>query len=141
MTWYAVHRSDNGELVSVGTEVADPLPVELTALALTGEPSFRTHRWNAATRAVEPIPPPTDDELIAQQPRKQRLEPTVAAGKAALRDLLDEQVQEAQAWEWFSTKAAADTNLPAAAKTAVAALATAEYERAKRLLAAWRAAT
>lgn len=85
---------------------------------------------------------PTADEIVAQlPPRPQRLEPTVAAGKAALRDLLDEQVQEAHAWEWFSTKAAADTNLPAAAKTAVAALATAEYERAKRLLAAWRQAT
>lgn len=141
MTWYAVHRSDNGELVSVGTEVADPLPAELTALALTGEPSFRTHRWNAATRALELIPPPTDDELIAQQPRKVRLEPTAAAGKPALRDLLDEQVQAAAAWDWFATKAATDANLPAAAKTAVAALATAEYERAKRLLAAWRAAT
>lgn len=141
MTWYAVHRSDNGELVSVGTEVADPLPVGLTALALAEQPSFRTHRWSAVTRAMEPIPPPTDDDLLAQQPRKVRLEPTAAAGKAALRDLLDEQVQEAHSWEWFATKCAADTNLQAAAKTAVAALATAEYERAKRLLVAWRAAT
>lgn len=104
-------------------------------------PSGHSARLALNSEFTPAPPPPTDDELIAQQPRKQRLEPTVAAGKAALRDLLDEQVQEAQAWEWFSTKAAADTNLPAAAKTAVAALATAEYERAKRLLAAWRAAT
>lgn len=86
-------------------------------------------------------PPPTDDDLLAQQPRKVRLEPTAAAGKPALRDLLDEQVRDAQAWDWFATKAAADGALPAAAKTAVAGLALAEYERAKRLLAAWRAAT
>lgn len=140
--WYAIHRNDNGELVSVGTEVADPLPAGLTALALAEQPSFRTHRWNAVARAMEPIPPPTDDDLLAQQPRKVRLEPTAAAaGKPALRDLLDEQVQEAQAWDWFATKTAADGNLPAAAKTAVAGLALAEYERAKRLLAAWRAAS
>lgn len=86
-------------------------------------------------------PPPTDDDLLAQQPRKVRLEPTAAAGKPALRDLLDEQVQEAQAWDWFATKTAADGNLPAAEKKAVAGLALAEYERAKRLLQAWRAAT
>lgn len=86
-------------------------------------------------------PPPTDDDLLAQQPRKVRLEPTAAAGKPALRDLLDEQVRDAQAWDWFATKAAAEGALPAAAKTAVAGLALAEYERAKRLLAAWRAAT
>lgn len=86
-------------------------------------------------------PPPTDDDLLTQQPRKVRLEPTAAAGKPALRDLLDEQVQAAQAWDWFATKTAGDGALAAAAKTAVAALATAEYERAKRLLQAWRAAT
>ncbi len=141
MTWYAIHRIDSGALVSVGTEVADPLPVGLTALALAEQPSFRTHQWNAVARAMEPIPPPTDDDLLAQQPRKVRLEPTAAAGKPALRDLLDEQVQEAQAWDWFATKTAADGNLPAAEKKAVAGLALAEYERAKRLLQAWRAAT
>lgn len=81
------------------------------------------------------------EERLAQQRPRERLEPTAAAPKGLLRDLLDEQVQEAQAWDWFATKTAADGNLPAAAKTAVAGLALAEYERAKRLLAAWRAAS
>lgn len=84
-------------------------------------------------------PPPTDDDLLAQQPRKVRLEPTAAAGKPALRDLLDEQVRDAQAWDWFAAKCETDA-LPAAAKTAIRGLATVEYERGKRLLAAWRAA-
>lgn len=104
-------------------------------------PAGHSARLAADDEGVPSKPPLTDDERVAQRPARERLEPTSAAPKAALRDLLDEQVQEAQAWDWFATKTAADGNLPAAAKTAVAGLALAEYERAKRLLAAWRAAS
>lgn len=133
MPRYAVIRIADGAIVNV---------VEWDGDTNTWQPpSGHSARLAADGEGVPAPPPPTDDELIAQQPRKQRLEPTAAAGKAALRDLLDEQVQEAQAWEWFSTKCAADGNLPAAAKADVATLAVAEYTRAKRLLAAWRQAT
>lgn len=133
MPRYAVIRIADGAIVNVVEWDGDT--------AKWQPPSGHSARLAADGEGVPAPPPPTDDELIAQQPRKVRLEPTAAAGKAALRDLLDAQVQEAQAWEWFSTKAAADAGVSAAAKTAVAALALAEYERAKRLLAAWRAAT
>lgn len=85
-------------------------------------------------------PPPNADDLLAAQPRKPRLAPTAAAGKAALRDLLDEQVQVAQAWRWFADAVAADVAIGAAAKTAVEALAAGELAEAKRLLQAWRQA-
>lgn len=84
---------------------------------------------------------PTDAELMSDYQPRARLDPGSTVGKAALRDLLDEQLRDAQAWEWFAAKCAADGGLPAAAKAAVTALATAEYERAKRLLQAWRQAS
>ena len=85
---------------------------------------------------------PTDDELALQlPPPPRRLAPTQAAGKAALKDLLDAQIGEAQSWEWFAAKVSLDVGVPAAAKTAVQALADAEYAEAKRLALAWRQAT
>jgi len=84
--------------------------------------------------------PPTDDEQAQAIPRKVRLAVTSAAGKAALKDMLDEQIAQAQAWEWFNTKIQADA-VGAAAKTAVQNLANAEYTEAKRLAVAWNQAT
>lgn len=103
-------------------------------------PAGHSARLAADDEGVPSKPPLTDDERVAQRPARERLKPTSAAPKAALRDLLDEQVRDAQAWEWFATKCAADANLPAGAKADTAALATAEYTRAKRLLQAWRQA-
>jgi len=84
---------------------------------------------------------PSDDELMVAPPRKQRLAPTAAAGKAALRGLLDDQVMGAQAWNWFAAKAATDSGLSQVAKDAIVAIAAAEYTETKRLLQAWRQAT
>ena len=50
MTWYAVCRTATGELVSVGTVLATPLPSGLTALPLVIEPDNTALTWNAATR-------------------------------------------------------------------------------------------
>lgn len=84
---------------------------------------------------------PTPDDMVASVPITTKLAPTAAVGKAALKDLLDAQIAQAQAWDWFATKVAVDAGVPAAAKTAVQGLADAEYAEAKRLALAWRAAT
>lgn len=55
--WHAVYRSDSGELVSIGTVVAAPLPPEMASIALAAEPDRQHEQWNAITRAFEPKPP------------------------------------------------------------------------------------
>jgi hypothetical protein len=138
--WWAIHDDTTGELRSVATVPADPLPPGLAKTVLADRPNIGTHRWNTTTRGFEPIPPPTDDDVILAMARKRRLSPTAAVGKAALKELLDEQVERSQIWEWFAAKVAADAGVPVAAKTAVQGLADAEYAEAKRLAIAWRAA-
>lgn len=54
MTWYAIHTTSDGALVSVGTIVADPLPVGLSVVVL-GQVR-PTGTWNPATRAFDPSP-------------------------------------------------------------------------------------
>lgn len=84
---------------------------------------------------------PSDDEITARLPAPtRRLAPTSAVGKAALKDMLDAQIELAHEWEWFASKIAADGAVPALAKTAVQGLADAEYAEAKRLALAWRQA-
>lgn len=85
---------------------------------------------------------PTDDEIVAALPPQGRvLAATQAVGKAALKDILDAQIAEAQAWDWFNVKAQADAAIPAGAKTALQGQTDAEYAEAKRLAIAWRNAT
>lgn len=84
---------------------------------------------------------PTDDEISAAVGVPATLlAPTLTAGKAALKDLLNAQIAEAQAWDWFNVKAQADAGIPVLAKTAIQALTTAEYTEAKRLANEWRQA-
>ena len=47
MTWKAIYRSDTGELVSVGTVVADPLPDGLSIVTLSEDRP--TGDWNPQT--------------------------------------------------------------------------------------------
>ncbi len=54
--WFAVYRESDGELVSIGTVVADPLRAGLAKKLLTGEP--RRLRWNASSLEFETPPPP-----------------------------------------------------------------------------------
>jgi len=85
---------------------------------------------------------PSDDEIVEALPAPpKRLAPTAATGKAVLKGLLDDQLADAQAWDWFNTKIQADAGVGAGAKTAVAKRATAEYTEAKRLAVAWAQAT
>lgn len=63
MAWYALVRDSDGELVSIGTVLANPLPAGIVALALPGEPSYSTTIWDAGTRTfiTRPLPPPMSD--------------------------------------------------------------------------------
>jgi hypothetical protein len=59
MTTYAVYRTSTGDLVSVGSVVADPLPDDLTALALSDfDADLLTHGgvWEAETLKVVAAP-------------------------------------------------------------------------------------
>lgn len=63
--WWAIIDSRSGELHSVGTVVADPLPRGRSAVALAGQPDWRTDLWDAASRAIvpRPTPPPPADRV------------------------------------------------------------------------------
>jgi hypothetical protein len=50
MPWFAVYESTTGRLVSVGQQVADPLPAGLTAAQLGQRPADN-QMWDTATRA------------------------------------------------------------------------------------------
>ena len=54
--WWAIVRAADGELVSVGTRVADPLPEGLAVLPLDHEPDWSVERWNPVGRCCEPAP-------------------------------------------------------------------------------------
>jgi hypothetical protein len=56
----AVYRNDNGQLVSVGTVVADPLPAGLSQVTLSAQDEAGlangSRMWDPATRTVVPNP-------------------------------------------------------------------------------------
>ena len=52
MTWYAIYRLSNGELVSTGTSVADPLPAGLGVTNLGENPPLGV--WNSVTHTFDP---------------------------------------------------------------------------------------
>ena len=55
MTWYAIYRLSDGELVSVGTSVADPLPAGLGVTNLGANPP--TGVWNKLTHVFDAAAP------------------------------------------------------------------------------------
>ena len=71
MTTYCLYTTATGKLVSIGTVLADPLPADLTALALSAEEAeglkSGTMQWDDATRSLVPTPPPavTAEEFLA----------------------------------------------------------------------------
>lgn len=75
--WYAVIDAATGEARSYGTVLADVLPAGLVAVPIAKQPD-RAQRWNAATRAIEAVPPEPDKaDAFAT-------DPTVAAITAKL---------------------------------------------------------
>lgn len=57
--WFAVHRIDDGELISVGTLIASPLRSGLAAINLGTRPPAGL--WNTTTLQFDPKPPPLPD--------------------------------------------------------------------------------
>jgi hypothetical protein len=55
-TWYVVYRESDGEAVSIGTVLADPLPEGMAAKAFGSERP--EGRWNPATLDFDPLPAP-----------------------------------------------------------------------------------
>ena len=63
--WYAVFNTTTGELVSVGTEVADDATLArrgCAKVALDAQPD-RTMMWDTAAHAFVPRPPPPADDV------------------------------------------------------------------------------
>ncbi len=52
--WFAVYRDSDGELVSTGSVVADPLPLGLTKKLISGPPNDQI--WNPATLGFDARP-------------------------------------------------------------------------------------
>ena len=73
MTTYCLYTTATGKLVSIGTVLADPLPADLTALALSAEQAeglkSGSLKWDEATRSLVPTPPPavTAAEFVDEQ--------------------------------------------------------------------------
>lgn len=54
--WYAVYEKDTGQLLSVGTVLAETLPANRLVQALgEDQPDFTQLAWNAQALAFEPI--------------------------------------------------------------------------------------
>lgn len=83
-TWFAIYREITGELVSVGTAVAEKLPTGLKAIPLTERPDFGKVQWDAATRTLKARlapPPPPETQL-------DRIEANITLVVSLLNDLL-----------------------------------------------------
>ena len=69
--WHLLYNTTTGASVSIGTVIADPLPADLTALALSDEQGKGLQngllKWDEATRTLVPTPPPsvTAEEAVA----------------------------------------------------------------------------
>ncbi len=62
--WFAVYQESDGELVSLGTVLAGPLPAGLAKSPFDG-PLVKGQRWNPATLTFEraPADPPKIDRV------------------------------------------------------------------------------
>jgi hypothetical protein len=72
--WHLLYNTTTGQSVSIGTVIADPLPVGITALSLTDEQGEGLQngllKWDAASRTLIATPPPAvsaADWVDAQQ--------------------------------------------------------------------------
>ncbi len=140
--WFAVYRTDTGQLESVGT-VLGALAAGLASVALAGEPDSESQQWDPVGKTFVARPAPSDDDVLRALPvpATASLNPTAAAGKPALLEFMKLCVFEASQFDWFNTKAQADGALTAGQKTAVANLNQQLYVRARSAVAAWWAAS
>lgn len=91
MTWFGVYREDTGDLVSLGTVVADPLPAGFAVRDLgAARPDLATDEWDPATRAMKrrtrpPEPPGLVHRIIANAKGRRTIPPALEADlRAAL---------------------------------------------------------
>lgn len=86
--WQVVYRVADGEIVSVGTVIADPLPRGLAKKSIAGPPGHVD--WNPDTLDWDERPPPPPDvdrveEFLAKLgPNGRRTDATVRAELTAL---------------------------------------------------------
>lgn len=61
MTWYAIYRDSDGELISLGTVIApdkDLARKGFVKRALAYDPRVRTKQWNVSTKDFDDVTPP-----------------------------------------------------------------------------------
>lgn len=69
--WCAVYRVSSGELISLGTVIANPLPAGLAVTEIGSGPPNVTQQWDPSTRQFVPRPPPVPgpvDDLRLKSP-------------------------------------------------------------------------
>ncbi len=94
--WFAVYQESDGELVSVGTVLADPLRAGLAIKRISGPPGREV--WNTSTLVFDAKPaPPADvdrvEEVIAAMPRRGNGSFTEADVRAEITKLLGPEYQ------------------------------------------------
>lgn len=97
--WYMVYRTADGEAVSSGTAVADPLPAGLATVAIDGPIDPAVEWWDPATRAVVPraATPPSLEAALADLAQAQA-DLAIAAGHGGGRShVLYRRLREARA--------------------------------------------
>lgn len=91
MAWFALYKTATGDLLSVGSVIADTLPDGVTLLQLAGQPRDN-EMWDAASRAfvVRPAKVLIDrlDDLLADSDFSTVWNTLSAARRTALRQAL-----------------------------------------------------
>lgn len=88
MAWHVIYRQSDGEAVSVGQVVADPLPAGLVDESVSDDDGEGfldgTRRWDPATRTVVDAVPPVQETVRANLEAK--ADAALAANAAFLAD-------------------------------------------------------
>jgi len=91
MAWFALYNTASGQILSVGTVIADPLPAGVTLLQLAGQPSDN-EMWDQVNKTfvVRPAKVLVDrlDDLLADTDFASVWNNLSAARKTALRTAL-----------------------------------------------------
>ena len=94
--WYGVYDKATGQLVSVGTVLADPLPDNLLAEQLSGIVDFAVDEWDSTSRKMKKKPKVTPKDRVDDIMNDPEIDlvATVGLEKATLKAILIRQLPE-----------------------------------------------
>lgn len=91
MTWYAVYETATGRLKSLGTVLANPMPVEFTVQVLAAEPAS-DQMWDEATRTFVPRPAKIILDLVDKIMADADLSTLNATARTRIRTVLERHI-------------------------------------------------